>query len=557
MNIVKTLGEFLNKSKTINLNDNDKNSWIPFLILAVLFLLMRIIAWKNTTILEDNDSIYYLLDMKNFIKDGISHFNNLNVDATPFYPMLGAILTLLNIAPETAARLASLLLSFLLFISIIGIGRKLSSSIPIYFALLILSLNSVYIFHSFAILSEPSYIATVYIGFWVLWNQFDNPTPIKGMILGLIFGLCFLNRTEGVLLILLIPAFQFVHFLFYKQRNYNFKKYLSWVFFFVFIFSLINAPQVMRVSKKLGFFAINGRQLWVLLFNNPDGKSPEQKIWGVDFSPSEVNIKYVQNHPEKLKDLESSVGILDYIKTIKYNMYDLFRYQLRILVGIPGFLFFCLGLLYLLLNRHIFEFLLILIFIAAGLIGPLIHSMDIRHIIILGPIMILMEGLGIVYLSKLIIAAFGSKSRFLFTEKSLSILFLMIIIVLSLKSTWASLHPLDYNFEHGVSELKKPILLVKQELSSDDYVPKFVARSAHLPYYTNGICYYIPYCDYDSLVEYCLLNDIDYLYFLDRRMKDHPYYQRFREGQTPDFQLYHTGEDAFGWPVRLYKFNKD
>ena len=550
------LNKFQNAAAEAGPDETKRNPWFVYLGILLLYLTFRLIAWHNTTILEDNDSLYYLLDIKNFLEHGLAFFFSMHVDMTPFYPLWGAFFSLPGWSVEVGARLTSLVFSVVLFFAILGIGRKIVSSAGIILALSIISIHAVFIPFSISILTEPSYVAVAYLGLWLFWRQHKNPTPSKAVLLGIVFGLCFLNRTEGLLFIATIPAFQLVHYFFVREKSYNFKQAVVWSLLFVTTFGLLNLPQVMRVSNKLGFFAINGRQLWVLMLNNPDGKSDEQKIWGLDYSPTQVNILYAQNHPEVVREFESSISLIEYAKTAKQNLKVLVRRRLFQLLGLPGILFFCFGLMYLLFSRRFYDLFLVVAFISTNLAGPFIHDVNIRHIAVIGPIMLLMQGVGVVYFSKLILQFIKAGKQDGLLEKSLPYALLIILLGLAAKPVWKSLHPPSFNDEYSVEELEEPLAVIREESKSLNREPRVVARWAHLPFFANGICFYIPYTDYEGLVRYCYLNDVDYLYFLGRKLKDHEYYDHFMHGETPELELMYSGVDAHGELTRLYKFDR-
>ena len=537
-------------------DETKKTPWLVYIGILLVFVIFRIFAWSNTSLIEDNDGLYYLLDIKNFVNQGLVYFFDMHVDMTPFYPMWGALFSLPGWSVETGARLASFAFSIGLFFALVSIGRKIVSSKGVVFGLIILSIHAFFIPFSFSILTEPSYVAVAYIGLWLFWRQFKKPTPLNGLLLGIVFGLCFLNRTEGLLFIATIPAFQLVHYFFVREKNYNFKQLVVWSLLFVTSFGLLNLPQVMRVSNKLGFFAINGRQLWVLMLNNPDCKSPEQKIWGTDYSPADINILFVQKNPDVVKDLESSISLREYARTIKRNLKTLIKKRMTEMLGPLGFLFFGLGLLYLFSSRRYYELFLVSAFISSNLAGPFIHDVDMRHIAIIGPIMFLIQGVGIVYLSSLVLKLSRLGGRFQILQHGFPYAILLVAIASVAAPGWKSLHPPTFNYEYGVDELKGPLAFIKRDFNSPNRGPRIVARTAHVPFMSNGECYYIPYTDYEGLVRYCYLNDVDYLYFLHRRLKRYPFYEQFERGEIPEFQLVFSGTDAYDKETGLYKFDK-
>jgi len=121
---------------------------IQFVLLLCIFLVYlgsRILAWGNAPLLEDHDSLVYLNNIKAFLTFDFQEIIALSPDSTPFYPFFGALCSLLVGSIETGARLCSLVFSSLLFVSIIGIGKRIAGPIELGIGLVILALSPVLI----------------------------------------------------------------------------------------------------------------------------------------------------------------------------------------------------------------------------------------------------------------------------------------------------------------------------------------------------------------------------------------------------------------------------
>ncbi len=293
------------------------NTGIYFLILFLIYLGLRILAWNSSVLVEDHDSIANLMRMRNIIDFDFKQIMNWNADATPLYPVWGAICSLPGWSLESSARFGSLMSSLFLFLVFVGVGKHITDRKSILFGLLFLCLNPVLIYLSVSILTEPTYIALVTMGFWVFLVQHKNPGVGKTIILGIICGLAFLNRTEGILYLAIFPIMQGTHLLFTGSKQYGIKNYCIWTIAFSISFLAIAVPQIVNVSYKMGTFAINGRQAWAVILNNPDGKSYEEKIYGLDYSQDQINIWYIQENPEVLSKLTYKKNITQYVQYLK------------------------------------------------------------------------------------------------------------------------------------------------------------------------------------------------------------------------------------------------
>ena len=90
--------------------------WLWFAGPLVLFIILRLLAWRNVTELEYHDSVTYLGYIKDFT---LLNFTASDPDSTPFYPFFSALFSLPGWSLEVGARLCSLVFSVGIFILII------------------------------------------------------------------------------------------------------------------------------------------------------------------------------------------------------------------------------------------------------------------------------------------------------------------------------------------------------------------------------------------------------------------------------------------------------
>ena len=105
-------------------------------------------------------------------------------------------------------------------------------------------------------------------------------------------------------------------------------------------------------------------------------------------------------------------------------------------------------------------------------------------------------------------------------------------------------------------ELKEPVAIVKK-IAENDLLrsPIIAAERAYLSYLTDGRQLYVPYADYEALVKYCQLNNIDFLYLKHSRVNKYPFFKTFSQNSPPsDFVLLYSGVDAYGGKIELYRF---
>lgn len=530
-----------------------KNEFVLFAAIFLVYLFLRIYAWKNTVLLEDTDSLFYLRNIETFLTFDPQKIIDLDPDSTPLYPFFAALASLPGWSVETGARITSLLFSSALFVAVWGIGRQIAKPFEVTLGLLILTFSPVLISLSFAVITEPSYVAVTYLGLWLFWTQYKNSKVWKTALLGLIFGSAFLARTEGILFVALIPFLQTVYFYWQGNIGSAIKKAFSWTLIFTTCFALIATPQIWRVSHKIGSFAINGRQLWSLYLRIPDGKSMNEKIFGLDFSPKQINIQYIKSNPKTVYELHSKVNLTNHFKKLLKVFNRFYQVQLGVMIGPLILISFAFGIMALHQSRRTFEVFLILAFIIFNMLAPLLHSVIIRNIMIIAPIIFLTAGIGVVNITNSVLHGYEKHSLL---EKILPLLFLMTILAAWFFPLYKAINPPKSNAEYSPAELAEPIKILKTVAQNDLHRPPIITAQRHyISYFANGEHFYLPFTDYNGLVRFCNLNHVDFLYLKHSRVKAYPFFHTFHQHEpNNNFVLIYSGLDAGGRKVELYRF---
>lgn len=521
----------------------------------VAYVSLRLLAWRRTVLLEDHDSVGYLRDIRMFLAHGIDGFRQLDVDGSLIYPFIGALFSLPGWSNETGARLVSLLSACLLFFVLIGIGRRFAQPAAILAGLVLLAFNPELISLSFAVLTEPLYTATVYLGFWLLWLQLERPRLWGADLVGVVFALAFLNRVEGLLFLAFAPAVLGIAY-WRKFAPYDWKCVLKWGLVFGVCFSALAGLQVWRVSDKMGAFALNGRQAWHYLFQSAEvGATYVEKIYGLHYSPSQVNMSYVKDHFYDFANDSTKVGVVvrikEYAFTTVVNLYDLYNTRLGILFGFPTLILFAFGLLSLYESGRRSELLFLMAFIALGLVAPLLHNVVIRHIMVVAPIILLVAGIGACHVAEVILKRHG---RSHVARNWLIATILLVVIAgwgMQLRRTF---NPPRYNWQQDPAALEEPVKIIKQAASDLGRAPRLSSRTSYLAYSANAERLYLPYADYDAFVRYCALNKVDFVFLQHSLIRRFPFLERFQEGDFEDhFQLLYVGADTAGETLELYR----
>jgi hypothetical protein len=544
---------------------------VLFLSIFIVYVGLRLLAWQETVLVEDHDSLVYLDQIKTFRTLDLEKILSMGGFTTQFYPFCAALLSWPGWSVETSARLCSMIFSLLLFLSVLGLGNRIAESKETALALAILTFSPVLILFSFSILAEPSYVATIYIGLWVFWTQYENPKLWKAGLLGVIFGLGFLNRTEGLLNLFVVPLMQGVLIFLGPRRGDSVKRFVGWTTVFMLSFSLLAGAQTWRVSHKFGYFAIDERQVWTVTRQTMDGKSYEEQINGLDFSPSQTNLDYIRAHPEVQEEFASNAslkeivkknaktGVLNikqYVKAVVFNVDSLEHGKSSILPGLLGLLFFAGGLFALYKSGRQRDAFLVLAFIAFNSVGPLLYQVQIRYIAIIFPLMMLVEGIGIVHLagSVAMLRKWGSARR----NTVCLVFFLLLLGAWSLPLSRIYTSPKTFNGEYSPEALREPALIIKSIAQKELLRPPIVsARKGYLIYYADADPAAFPYTNIDGLKRFYELNQVDFLFLEYRLIKGYPFLEAFTNGEPPfEFALLHRGTDPFGERLELYRYQR-
>jgi 4-amino-4-deoxy-L-arabinose transferase-like glycosyltransferase len=526
-----------------------------FLSIFIVYAVLRLVAWQQAVLVEDHDSLVYLDQIKIFRTLDLKKIINMGGFTTQFYPFSAALLSWPGWSVETSARLCSMFFSSLLFLSVWGIGKRIAGANEVALGLLIVAFSPVLISFSISILSEPAYVAIIYAGFWVFWTQYKNPKLWKAGLLGVIFGLGFLTRLEGLLHLFVIPFLQGVMIFFGPRKEDSLKRFAAWTTVFVLPFALLIGVQVWRVSAKFGYWAIDERQVWTVARQILEDKSYEEQMNGLNFSPSQTNLDYIRDHPEVQAQAASRVIVKETIKksgkTIAVNVDDLWN-KLSNLIG--PLLFFLAGLFALYKSRRERDGILVLAFIACNSIAPLLYQVQMRYVAVLAPLVMLVAGIGIVYLAKSL-ASLWERKRAL--ENLLCLVFLLALMTIwaqPLYRLYAS--PPTFNGEYSPQSLREPVRIVKSIAEKELLRPPILsARKGYLIYYAEAKPEALPYTNIQGLTRFCELNRVDFLFLEHRLIQAYPFLVSFNGGNPPaGFMLLHRGTDAFGGKLELYRF---
>jgi len=340
-----------------------------------------------------------------------------------------------------------------------------------------------------------------------------------------------------------------------KDHTYNIKQFIIWTTSYAICFLILAIPQILHVSYKMNTLAINGRQAWQLLDHNLTDKPHVERIFGLNFSPNHVNIKYARmNYPEVRNQIPRTKT--NYKKIVVRSLKNFrFLYQKLIieLIGIPGLLLFAFGIFAFFKNSRSHELIIFMLFMAFNLIPPLIHQdyVNPRHIAIILPIIFLFMAKGTFYLSRNLITS----KKTIFTAKRIVFIILIMIIVESHSQLVHAIKPPHFNSEYSPAELNEPIKIVNEITENElKRTPVIISERIYLAYFTDGKPFFFPYANYKTLIRFCDLKRVDFLYLKHSRVKKYPFFNAFLQKEySAEFFLLYKGLDVKGKTIELYR----
>ena len=522
---------------------------------VAIYVGLRVLALVLAPQLEDDDSTGYLINAAILRLGGANGIQIPSPDFTPFYPASIVLVGLAGIDLALAARLVSLAFSVLLLVAVIGIGRRIASPMGTALGVLLLAISPSLVPLSVSVLSEPSYVGTVYLGLWLFLRQVDRPRVAWGAALGLIFGLAFLNRIEGLLFLGAIPVFQVAAaFLAGHRDRPPPASLVRWSAAYILVFLLLAAPQVWWVSHRMGSFAINGRQVWALVDPRFDVQNRERLLNGLDYSPQQENLTYIATHPEARAKLAHATSPLVYVKLAARNADSIYRGHSAYLLGPGAMALFLFGLVAVLRQGSRFPPVLIGGFLATALTAPLFQSnIHLRNLAPLTPLVLLLAGEGIVFLAALVVPGGARIARRLVPATVTAAM--LAVAVKPLRDTIG----VPLNTQYDPASLVEPVRIIREIQDRELHRPAVLCdRTGYLGQASGAMpIIVIPYTDLAGFERYLALNHADLLYLDHRELGTRPFAADF-SGPTPPpgFTLLYRGVSSYGHRRELYRVNR-
>lgn len=516
-------------------------------VLLAVFVLVRLFFLNSDPQLADHDSVTYLYGTKAVLSDGILAPFSFRPDHTPFYPIVsGLVSSLLDIPPEMATRVVSLLFSCFALCSVFYVFNHLFGLAAATVGGIFLAFDPYWISFSISILSEPVYVGGIYLTLALFLEKINSPSFLSGAALGVILGASFLNRTEPILFVLLLPLLQALHWYFIAAKSYPIKQLLAWCLGLILLASIPIGTQIFIVSEKMNGFNLNGRQAWSSLLNAPDGKTYDQKIYGLDYSDKAVNLDYLQANPEELSKLPKRERTA-LIKLAVNNFQELYHSTMVSVVPLAVIALALLGVFGLLRRHKHIEVMVLVAFFSTAMVAPLFYNIMPRYIAILSPLLCMLAGVGVLKLGH---AMAGYRERIGYSISIVALI--MATLTPSLvKIRSEAIKPTSISDTYSRSDFDELARVI--EYQEDSFQPVIAARTTYLAYFVDAIPIYLPYATLENAMNFFCEKRVDYIFLEYARVKKYPFIDDL--GAYPEyFVRVYEGLDNREERLELYRF---
>lgn len=242
---------------------------VLFIMLFAFLLRVTVFLFSEYAIAPD--SVPYMEASEHITHGELQRFN---VKRAPFYPLLISMTSLIAKDQQAAGEVVSLIFSVLLILPIFCISREIFGREAAIVASLLTACYPWFIYYSFSVLAEATYITIVTLAVASGWLALQRGKSRYFVLTGFMCALCYLTRNEGLGYgLFMLPLAFFSGTLTGKHKKMNLINALA----FLVTFLTISLPYLLFLRWKLGewtvsyyFWNIKGATYGSAGFGNPD-----------------------------------------------------------------------------------------------------------------------------------------------------------------------------------------------------------------------------------------------------------------------------------------------
>jgi 4-amino-4-deoxy-L-arabinose transferase-like glycosyltransferase len=238
-------------------------------LIAAVALGARLVYGLSRTVLTDHDSTGYIFRAREIFEGG-SFFHPFHV---PGYPLLIGIWSLPVGDDILAAKIASIVCGALLSLVAYALGSELYGRKVGWAAAALIAFNVGMIDVSASEISESTYILTSFTALALAIWAMQSERLVIWLLAGVLAGLCYWVRPEGILYVGLIPALAILDS-WLRNRRFLSKRLALHLVAFVAVGSSLAVPNVWHIYRTTGAWSINARTAWAALIHGEPSQDP-------------------------------------------------------------------------------------------------------------------------------------------------------------------------------------------------------------------------------------------------------------------------------------------
>jgi 4-amino-4-deoxy-L-arabinose transferase-like glycosyltransferase len=219
-------------------------------------LLLRVLFWHTEWVLNP-DGIYYSWLGRNLLSGDLDQ--GLSTYWPPFYPLLIGICWRLFGDLESAGRIISVFAGSLLVIPTYLLAREFCGKRIAMVSGVLVSFYPLLLDYSTRARSETVYSLILMTLIWLLWRTVKDPSPGRFIGVGLLVGLAYLTKPEGIfyLIIVLVGLFGLRN----ASGNFHLRQRVAAAIVVIVAASVVSLPYVVYLKQVTGSWTISQKHL--------------------------------------------------------------------------------------------------------------------------------------------------------------------------------------------------------------------------------------------------------------------------------------------------------
>lgn len=496
------------------LNSNRQKPELFIIIGLVLLSFVIRLCFINVPQNIGDDAANYAVLGKNLIEGrgfvGIS--GQIDLYSSPLYPFFIGVFYFFIKNSELAGRLVSVLFGALLIVPIYFLSKRIYNNKVAIISSILVAFYFILIQYSVEVLSESMYTFLIATGVLIGYIALVEQKTFFYFLAGIIFGLCYLTRAEGIGYIFILILMTGIFWLINQKRERKRKLFICSIMLILGLF-IVSAPYLVFFHDQTGHWIV-GQKGGVSLeageaMLSKDPLAREKALCGLTEDGTRMKghffligemekvnkFDYIIHHPiARAKVYVINAGT-EYYSTIP----SIFPALLILLIGV--------GLFRGEWTRERFkkEFYMASVVVYPLLLYPLSH-IEPRYLISVLPIAIIWSANGINELQEWLHENIADlkidwlKQRLIFKN-------LVFVIVLLSLIPLIALIPFHY-YSDQPTEHKEAGLWMKENVPQN---PVIMAKRPYIAFYAEGTYIPLPYANYTRMMKYAKIHHVKYI----------------------------------------------